>query len=157
MRKLGWLSVASVIGTLLVAATEPSSGSNGLLNCLPRSLWVFSFSCSIVSISLLVGNLVLGRLASVGFPGKLLSWAYLSIGPSLALLSVSTWLGIAMPAWVSYVSPAILPLSAWAFYRSLGPLEEGGPGTFNENDQAENENWITGIGPHPSGAVQNLQ
>jgi len=155
VRKLVWLPVACVIAGLLVLAAELPSWSTGLLDCLPRNLWVLPFSVTIISISLLVGNFFLGGLAPVGFPGKLLSLAYLSTGPSLAIMGVLATLGAVIPAWVDYVTPALLPMSAWAYYKSLGPLEEDGTGISGAYRQAEYEIWAMGIGLHSSGVVQS--
>ena len=156
MRKLGWLSIAFVIAGPLVAVAL-SGEPDGVLEGISRSLWVLAFSASIISISLLVVNLGLDRVAPVSLSLKHLSWAYLSIGPSLSPLSIAATLGIPTPAWVEDVAPVILPMSALAFFKSLGPLEEKAPGTSKEFEQAEAEIWAMVNGVDPSGSAQNLE
>jgi len=157
MRKLGWMSVVFVSASTLVAAVVSSGESYGVLNGLSRSIWVLPFSSSIISISLLVGSLGLNRLAPVGLSVKHLSWAYLSIGPSLALLSMAASLGIPTPALVGFVAPAMLPISAWAYYHSLGPSEEAGLGASRGFDLAEPEIWAAVDAADLGGPVQNLE
>jgi len=66
-------------------------------------------------------------------------------------------LGFPAPAWVDYAAPAILPISAWAFYQSLGPSEEKGLGTSREIDPAETEIWATRNAADSGGYVKNLE
>ena len=91
-----------------------------------------------------------------GVPGRLLSGAYLMTGPSLALLSVSTSLGMAAPVWVTCVIPAVLPISALAYYRSLGPMEDDEIEATGEIEQVEDENWATEISVQPNDAVLSV-
>lgn len=141
VRKLGWVSVASLFASILVAVLETPSRASELLVAWSRYLWVLPLSVTISSISLLVANLVLGSVVPTGVPRKLLSGAYLMNGPSMALLSASTLLGIATPAWVEYVTPAILLMSAWAYYLSLGPPEEDDTSISRERLRVEDEIW----------------
>ena len=154
MQRLGVLSVASIIVCLSAALAEPSNQFNGLLGCLSDYLWVFPFSASIISISLSIVNMILGVVVPRGVPGKLLSGAYLMTGPSLALLGISISIGMAAPIWVTFVIPTMLPMSAWAYYKSLGPLEDNEMRTTDEPDQVEDEIWSTEI---RNNAVKSLE
>jgi hypothetical protein len=156
VQKLGWLFVASLCASILVSAAETSNRFSALIAFWPRYFWVLPFSVTISSVSLLIANLILGPVA-VGVPRKLLSGAYLTNGPSLALLSVSTSLGVPTPTLVAYVTPAIVLASAWAFYRSLGPADEDGISISEEHQQIEYETWVKSIGEQATGGVQSLE
>ena len=108
---------------LFVVAAEKSSEFTALLNFWSCYLWVFPFSITISSLLLLVANFILGSMVAARVPRRILSGVYLANGPSLGLLSAWTSLGIATPAWVNYVTPAMMLTSAWAYYRSLGVPE----------------------------------
>lgn len=151
VRRLVWLSVALLFAALFVAAAA-SNESNALPSSWFGYLWVLPLSVVVVTVSLLVANLVLGSIVPIGVPSRVLSGAYLVNGPSIALLSVSTSLGMATPAWVSCVTPAILLTSAWAYYRSLGPVEEEGPSISKTQQWTQDEVWVMGIerGPTPA-------
>ena len=157
MLNLGVPSVAPIIAGLAAASAEPSNQFNGLLNFLSHYLWALPFSASIFSISLSIASMILGMVVPKGVPGKLLSGAYLTTGPSLALLSVSTSVAMAPPIWVTYIIPVMLPMSAWAYYKSLGPLEDNEMKPSDEPNQVEDEIWAMGIRAQRNDAIQSLE
>jgi hypothetical protein len=124
MRKRAWLSVPFLTLTFLAMSELPNE-SISLFNYLCANWWVFPFCASIAANLLLVSNLLLGSRVRLINSEKLLSGAYLMVGPSLAVLGGSSIFGIAIPSWLGYVAPVILPASAWAFYHSLRPSEDG--------------------------------
>jgi len=156
VRKLGWVSVAWVFASLFLAAVETSNEFNALLDSWYRYLWILPFSFTISSIFLLLVSLIISSIVPTCVPRRLLSGAYLMNGPSIALLSASTSLGIATPAWVNYVTPALMLTSAWAYYRSLTPLEEDGVSGSKERHQTEDTTWVNRIGAWSARGVQHL-
>jgi len=65
-------------------------------------------------------------------------------GPSLALLSISTSFGFAIPTWVTCATPLLLPMAAWAYYRLSGPLEDDSVGISKEHEQTTDWIWAGG-------------
>jgi hypothetical protein len=63
---------------------------------------------------------------------------------------------MAAPVWVTCVIPAVLPISALAYYRSLGPMEDDEIEATGEIEQVEDENWATEISVQPNDAVLSV-
>ena len=140
MRKLAWLSIPLLPACLFALGGSPSV-FNAPLNYVLSHWWIFPFSSSIASVSLLIAGLLVRKRVPVCLPRRLLSGAYLMVGPSLASLSFSAYLGVASPQWLGLVTPALLPMSAWAYYRSLGPSEEDGDDFTGKAKQEGDKNW----------------
>lgn len=146
------MSVPLLTATLFVLV-ESSNELDGPLTYLCSHMWVLLLSSTIVSISLLVSGLLLGRKVPVCASEGLLTGAYLMVGPSLALMGLSTSLGITAPPWLDYVTPAMLPASAWAYYRSLAPSEDD---EAEEDQQQRDKNVGASVTPVTHG-MRGLQ
>ena len=119
-----WISFAASVLSLLTVRSQLQVG--GFLVGTFRSLWILPLSVLTASICVLIANAERGHGQTARIPMRFLSGAYLTCGPSLALLDLSNSFGIPSPVWVELITPVLLPVAAWAYYQSLESPEESG-------------------------------